>query len=196
MIAYIVPLSTTPLRFENKYVWIGDDGAVLETYEKHHPVPGEGSLRGTEPLRILARPYGMSAGAICYDYDFPAMAVAHGRLGAGLVMVPASDWKGIDPFHTQNARVRAIEGGFSVVRPTRWATSAAFDAYGRLRGALPSFEVNDRILIASVPTEHVPTLYSLIGDSVAFAYVAYLLFIMLLVARKAMARRIAFSHHD
>jgi apolipoprotein N-acyltransferase len=189
VLAYIVPISTAPLRFENKYAWIGEEGAVLETYNKHHPVPGEGSLRSFEPLRILARPFGSSAGAICYDYDFPAMAVAHGRLGAGLVVVPSSDWKGIDPYHSQNVRVRAIEGGFSVVRPTRWATSTAFDAYGRLRGALSAFEVNERILIATVPTEHIPTLYSQIGDAVALAYAAYLLCITLLAALKAKAHR-------
>jgi len=189
VLAYIVPVSIAPLRFENKYVWIGDDGAALEAYEKHHPVPGEGSVRGVESLRALARPFGTSAGAICYDYDFPAMAVAHGRLGAGLVVLPASDWKGIDPFHSQNVRVRAIEGGFSVVRPTRWATSMAFDAYGRLRGALPAFERNERILFATVPTEHVPTLYTKTGDAVAYAYAAYLLFIMILAIRKAKAQR-------
>jgi apolipoprotein N-acyltransferase len=104
------------------------------------------------------------------------------------VVLPASDWKGIDPFHSQNARVRAIEGGFSVLRPTRWATSTAFDAYGRLRGALPAFEKNERILFATVPTEHVPTLYTKIGDAVAFVYAAYVLVIMILAAVKAKAQ--------
>lgn len=67
------------------------------TYQKHHPVPGEPSIRGTEPLRVLARPYGRVGGAICYDYDFPALAREHARLGADLVVVPSSDWRGIDP---------------------------------------------------------------------------------------------------
>jgi apolipoprotein N-acyltransferase len=170
VLAYIVPLGESPFTFENKYVWITEKGEVLETYLKHHPVPGEGSVRGTEPLRVHQRPYGAAAGAICYDYDFPAMGLAHAALGAGLVVVPSSDWKGIDPYHTQMTRLRAIESGLSVVRPVRWATSMAFDAYGRTRGALPYFESNDRILLVQVPTEPVKTLYSRIGDRAGALY--------------------------
>ena len=170
VLAYIIPLSEKPFTFENKYVWISENGVVLETYLKHHPVPGEGSVRGTEPLRVHPRPYGTTAGAICYDYDFPAMGLAHAALGAGLVVVPSSDWKGIDPYHSQMARLRAIESGVSVVRPVRWATSMAFDAYGRTRGVLPYFESNDRILLVRVPTEPVKTLYAHIGDSVGAFY--------------------------
>jgi apolipoprotein N-acyltransferase len=175
VLAYIVPLSETPFSMENKYVWISESGDVLETYFKHHPVPGEGSVRGTDPLRALARPYGFAAGAICYDYDFPEMSLGHAAAGAGLVVVPASDWRGIDPYHTQMARIRAIEGGFSVVRPVRWATSGAFDAYGRQRAAMSHFEDNDRVLLATVPTTPAPTLYASIGDSAAVLYLLILL---------------------
>jgi apolipoprotein N-acyltransferase len=170
VLAYIVPLVGSDYTMENKYVWIGDDGEVLETYFKHHPVPGEGSVRGTDPLRRINRPYAVTAGAICYDYDFPGMALGHAQLGVGLVVVPSSDWRGIDPYHTQMARVRAIEGGFSVLRPVRWATSGAFDAYGRARATMPHFEENDRIIEATLPTKGVATLYSRIGDSAALGY--------------------------
>jgi len=170
VLAYVVPLGLKPLSFENKYVWLDEGGRKLETYFKHHPVPGEGSVAGTNALRTLSRPYAAAAGAICYDYDFPAMALAHAAGGAGLVAVPASDWRGIDPYHGQMARVRAIEGGFSLLRPARGATSGAFDAYGRTRATMPFFEENDRVMLASVPTERVPTLYARIGDLPALAY--------------------------
>jgi apolipoprotein N-acyltransferase len=98
------------------------------------------------------------------------MGLAHAGLGAGLVVVPSSDWRGIDPYHTQMTRLRAIESGVSVVRPVRWATSMAFDAYGRIRGALPYFESNDRILLVQVPTEPVKTVYAHIGDSAGVLY--------------------------
>jgi len=127
-------------------------------------------VTGTDPLRALVRPYAAAAGAICYDYDFPAMALGHAAVGAGLVAVPSSDWRGIDPYHGQMARVRAIEGGFSILRPARAATSWAFDAYGRPRASLPFFEDNDRVMLASLPTERVPTLYARIGDLPALAY--------------------------
>ncbi|MDH4120601.1 MAG: nitrilase [Deltaproteobacteria bacterium] len=176
MLAYAVPLSSAPFRFENKYVWFSEKGEVVETYFKHHPVPGsEPAEPGRAPLAAFDRPYGRTAGAICYDYDFPAMALGHAALGAGLVMVPSSDWKGIDPYHSQIARIRAIEGGFSVVRPVRASTSMAFDAYGRTREALPFFEQNDRVMLARVPVEPVRTLYARMGDSIGWAYGLFLL---------------------
>ncbi len=163
VLAYVVPLEGLR-RFENKYVWLGADGQVAETYYKRHPVPGEGAVVGTGPVRVLNRPYGKAAGAICYDYDFPALGRTHARLGAGLVVVPSSDWRGIDPYHGQMASIRGIEGGFSLLRPVRWATSAAFDAYGRPRATLSHFEANDRIMLATLPATPVATVYARWGD--------------------------------
>ncbi|NLY93501.1 MAG: hypothetical protein GXY23_05685 [Myxococcales bacterium] len=164
VLAYGTIESESPLLLGNRYAWISSEGEVLETYEKHHPVPGEPSIRGDAPLRALDRPWGRSAGAICYDYDFPAMAREHARLGVGLVAVPASDWLGIDPYHTQFTRIRAIEGGFSVVRPVRDATSAAYDPYGRLRGAMSAWEDGEHVMVAAVPVERVETVYAGVGD--------------------------------
>lgn len=164
VMAYAVPISTTPFLFENKYHWIRPDGTIAETYFKHHPVPGEGSVKGTEPLRAIDTEFGKVAGAICYDYDFPAMARQHGQLGVGLVVVPSSDWAGIDPIHTQMTRLRAIEGGFSVLRSVRSATAAGFDAHGRVRGWSGYFEAPDGILLTTLPVGQLPTLYRQWGD--------------------------------
>ena len=50
----------------------------------------------------------------------------------------------------------------------------AFDAYGRIRGSLPYFESNNRILLVQVPPEPVKTLYARIGDSAGAFYVLLL----------------------
>jgi apolipoprotein N-acyltransferase len=163
VLAYIVPIDGMK-RFQNKYLFIDASGRVLERYLKHHPVPGEGAVKGTAPIRVLQRPYGKVAGAICYDYDFPGLAQKHAALKAGLVFVPSSDWLGIDPYHTQMARARAIEGGFSLLRPVRWATSAAYDHLGRPRATLSHFEQNERIMLAELPVVHRATFYSQTGD--------------------------------
>lgn len=165
--AYVVLLEEGDYLYENKYVWMTPDGPV-ETYLKHHPVPGEGAVRGTAPLVAHERPYGTAAGAICYDYDFPQMSRAHAAAGTGLALVPASDWRGIDPAHSKMAAVRGIEGGYSVVRSVRWATSLATDAMGRIRGSANYFE-GERIMLASVPTARVPTLYSQTGEVLPLA---------------------------
>ncbi len=173
VMAYVVLLDGMP-RFDNKYVWFGPDGEV-ETYRKHHPVPGEGSIQGTDPLVAHDRPYGRAAGAICYDYDFPALGLEHAKLGADLVLVPSNDWRGIDPFHTQMALVRGIEGGFSVVRSVRFATSMAGDAMGRIRGSASWFE-GERVMVTRVPAKRIETLYSRIGDALPLGAGIVLLF--------------------
>jgi apolipoprotein N-acyltransferase len=54
VMAYVVPLEGMA-RFENKYTWLTPEGPV-ETYLKHHPVPGEGAVPGTDPLVAHQRP--------------------------------------------------------------------------------------------------------------------------------------------
>lgn len=165
VLAYAVLVSREPVLFGNRWVWFDPTGAKVQTYDKHHPVPGEPSVRGTDPIRVVERPWGKVGGAICYDYDFPALAAEHGRQGAVLAVVPSSDWLGIDPYHTWMARVRAIEQGFSLVRPVRWATSGAYDAYGRARGTMSPWEDNDRVMVATVPIRQVRTWYTRLGDA-------------------------------
>jgi apolipoprotein N-acyltransferase len=163
VLAYAVLETETPVLLDNKYVFIADDGAVLDEYQKHHPVPGEPSIRGSGALRLLDRPYGRVGGAICYDYDFPAIAREHARGGADLVLLPSSDWRGIHPVHTLMARVRAIEGGFSLVRSTRWAASGMFDRLGTVRAWMPPGE--DGVLVAQVPVARAETIATRLGDA-------------------------------
>lgn len=184
VLAYAVLEDDAPLRLDNKYVWLATDGAIVETYRKHHPVPSEPSIRGTAPLVAHDHPWGRAAGAICYDYDFPAVARAHGRLGADLVVVPSSDWRGIDPFHTQIARIGAISGGFALVRSVRWATSAAFDAYGRTRATMAVDEQHDRVMLATVPVTRVPTIYAAVGDAPVVALCLALVAAVIVRARR------------
>lgn len=167
--AYGVLRARAPLRYENVYRWFGPDGAEVERYDKHFLPLGEAAVPGTAPLRAHDRPWGRAAGALCYDYDSPALARAHAREGADVVLLPSSDWRGIDPQHTEMARVRAIEGGFSILRAVRAATSAAIDPQGRFRATLSPWEENDRVLVATLPARQVRTLYATVGDAPAVA---------------------------
>lgn len=157
---------------ENKFTWINADGTIAETYLKHHPVPFEGSVPGTAPLRTVATSFGNIGGAICYDFDFPEMALSFAGVDADLVVLPGMDWRGMFRRHSLMARMRAIEGGFAVLRAGNEATSMAFDDRGRILASLPSFGPNDRQMSAYMPIGHNPTLYSRIGNT--FAYLALL----------------------
>jgi apolipoprotein N-acyltransferase len=171
---YATAVSEGPPMYENKYVWMKPDGTIGEVYLKHHPVPGEPCVRGNAALAAIDTEWGRAAGAIGYDYDFPPLVRAHARLGVGLAVIAASDWRGIDPLHPQMARLRAIEGGFSLLRSAHLAASAAFDGYGRVRAMLPYFENNDRILVVTLPVASVGTLYSRIGDTLVYLAMGFL----------------------
>lgn len=162
--SYIVPHDDAQ-QYENKYVWVRPTGEIDHVYNKHYPVPGEPAIAGTEPFRAVDTAAGRATGAICYDFDFPALGLAQARLGIDLAVLPSSDWRGIDPIHTQMASVRAIEGGYSLLRSTRFGLSAGYDPYGRVRAWESSFDTQKRVLLVGLPRRGVNTVYTRIGDA-------------------------------
>jgi apolipoprotein N-acyltransferase len=175
IVAYIMPTTIEPLHYENRLRWFSPDGEERLSYLKHHPVPGEPATPGAAPAPVFATDVGLASAALCYDYDFPALARSHARGGAGLVVVPSSDWRGIDPIHSEMAAMRAIEGGFSVLRTTRWGLSAGIDAHGRLRAASSTNETKAPFVLVSLPTNAQPTPYGTLGNFVLVPLVMLLL---------------------
>jgi len=180
---------TPAVHFLNKFTWILNNGEIGETYLKHHPVIGEGSRPGVKPLKLVHTEYGNMAGAICYDYDFPEMALTHSRLGADLVLIPGMDWRGMLKRHTLMARIRAIEGGFSLFRSANGATSMGFDNLGQIRASMSDFGDNDKVLLASLPLKQNPTLYSRTGNVLAYLAIAALLVTVILSVRNHCRRK-------
>jgi len=178
---YVVPLSASPFRFENKYLMYLPDGSLAYSYNKHEPVPGEPAVKGKEVIRTIPVGGIKVGGAICYDYDFPYLAKAFGKANADIVALPSSDWRGIDPIHTKMAAVRAIEQGHSVLRSTRFGLSAAINPIGELVSQMSSWDHNDKIMLSHLPDKGVFTIYSLIGD--LFIYLC-IFFIVLFFAIK------------
>jgi apolipoprotein N-acyltransferase len=186
--AYLVPHEATRT-YENKLVWVRPDGRIDHVYNKHHPVPGEPATPGTEAFRVVDSGVGRAAAALCYDYDFPSLARAQARLGMDLAVVPSSDWRGIDPIHTQMAAVRAIENGFSLLRVTRWGLTAAYDPYGRARAWESSFDSPQQVVLARVPRHGVSTLYTTIGEAFVVLCTAFtVLALAIPVLRPRLAR--------
>jgi apolipoprotein N-acyltransferase len=184
VMAYGVKRSLKPLRFENKYLWITPDGAIADEYFKRHPVPGEGSISGSVPARVVDTAYGKMSGGICYDYDFPRIALDNARGGAGVVFAPSSDWRGIDPLHSSMARFNAVAAGVSMVRSVRAATSFASDPYGRIRATMRFGEPGDGVMLATVPVNKVETLYTRTGDVLPLITAAFSALTMALLFRR------------
>jgi apolipoprotein N-acyltransferase len=172
VVSYIAPVATAPLQYENRARWFAPDGSQRIAYLKHHPVPAEPAIAGPAPAPSVDTPLGRVSLAICYDYDFPALARAHARAGTDLVALPSSDWRGIDPIHTEMAAMRAIEGGFSLLRATRFGLSGAIDAHGRLRAQQSSNESREGFVLAALPAARTPTLYTALGNLVLLPLLA------------------------
>ena len=176
--AWIVPVQLDPLQYENVSVTFRPDGTGTPPYLKHHPVPGEPAIPGTGPLPALDTASARVGTAICYDGDFPRLGLGHARNGVDLLAVPSSDWRGIDPIHTEMLRLRAIEGGYSVVRSTRLGLSAGIDAGGRFRGTQSAYDTGDKVLLVDVPRAQIATLYRWWGDG----FIALCLLVVLVAA--------------
>jgi len=176
--SYILLVSESPFRYEDKYLLIDSTGKIINSYLKHQPVPGEPAIKGTNPLQIFEVQGTNLGGAICYDYDFPYLAKEYGNIKADIVAVPSSDWRGIDPLHTRMAAFRAVEQGHSVLRSTRFGLSAAINPYGEMSSQMSSFDSNNKIMISQLPLKGISTVYSVIGDILVYLCIAFILFFL------------------
>jgi apolipoprotein N-acyltransferase len=190
-VSLLMALSARPGNFpkeliENKVVLIDSNGEINFEYKKAKPVPGERVVRGDGKVPVHDTPFGRVAAVICFDMDFPTLIRQAGNAAADILLVPARDWKAIDPMHTRMAVFRAVENGFSMVRSTGKGLSIAVDYQGRVLSAMDSFTSRHRIMISDIPRAGVSTIYSVIGD--LFAWLSIAGFIVILFHAAARKR--------
>lgn len=165
---------------DNHVVLLGPKGQPIARYRKAVPVPGaEAELipAGVDAPPIVPTPFGRIALLICFDLDFPQVVRGVGARGADLILVPAEDWRAIDPYHSRMAELRAVENGLSLVRAARYGLSVAVDPYGQTIASSDYFLADSQSswssgspwhrgeLMALLPiTPAVPTPYTRFGD--------------------------------
>jgi apolipoprotein N-acyltransferase len=165
----------------NQSILIDPSGHILWTYDKTHPVPyGEAfvTVSGPGKLPVVATPYGRMSTAICYDTYYPALIRQAGENHTDIFLAPTNDSQPFAASALVMASYRAIENGFSMVRPTGNGLSAVIDTRGRVLSVKDYFKTGSGILLASVPTQGVTTIYSRIGDIFAELSAAGLVFMM------------------
>ncbi len=141
-------------RFYNSIYLIGDDGTILDAYDKVHLVPFGEYVPAAELLKRIGVeqlvPNGFSPGAvrraltlpfgpafaplICYEAIFPGAVLNEGPRPAFLLNVTNDGWFGrtTGPYqHFHEARVRSVEEGLPLVRAANTGISAVIDPYGR-----------------------------------------------------------------
>lgn len=163
---------------KDESVLLDPTGHVVWTYEKTHLVPfGEQGVvvQGDGKVPTVETPYGLLAGVICFDADYPAMMRQGGQAGVDLMLVPGNDWQAIDPQHTHDATFRAIENGYSLVRQASEGLSMAVDYEGRVLASSDYYTTGQQVMVAYMPMHGVYTIYSTIGDLFAWLCIIGLL---------------------
>lgn len=128
--------------------------------------------------------------AICFDMEHP-WHISQLGLKADLILNPSYDWPGLNPYHARITAFRAVETGTNIFHHCLAGTSLAVDFLGNVLatadyygqggqrqetsdsggGCVPHHpEIPCRAphIVASMPTRGTLTLYSCIGDLLAF----------------------------
>jgi apolipoprotein N-acyltransferase len=169
----------------NKLILISPDGTVGWEYLKSNLAPGmerRWSIRGDGMLRAHVSAKAKITGAICYDMDFPAHIRQAGSMSADLLLAPANDWPEIKETHWQMSRMRAIENGISILRPSSKGVSTAVDQFGRVVSGVDYLQSGGSPLSAVLPVGSVGTVYARIGDSWVWAFIVGEAFMIVLSA--------------
>ena len=175
---------------ENRHIFINDQGEIEVNYLKRYllgldPIGGEAVYmkRGPEIIPVVNTAYGNIGISICRDMSFPSFIRQAGKKHVDIMLSPAFDFprgKG------HRYLMRAIENGFSFVRPTYNGVTFAVDYHGRILASKDYFATSNEIMYADVPMKGKKTIYPIIGD--VFAWLCVLgfgAFIVLSIKGKA-----------
>ena len=198
-----------PSRFYNAAFLVKPDGTIGGIYRKMHLVPfGEyvpfkrllffvGPIveavsdfsPGTEPVMLPVGSHQAST-AICYEVIYPDLIRRFVRDGSELLTTITNDaWYGRSSAayqHWEQASMRAIEGGRFLARAANTGISGFVDPYGRVLARTDLFE--PAVVVRDVRFLTDQTIYSRIGDAVAWTSLAVTT-VALLAARRRRLRR-------
>jgi apolipoprotein N-acyltransferase len=186
-------IRSTPPELYNAAFMLNPDGRTAAVYRKIHLVPfGEffpfqrwitfvaplvqrfaPFSAGTGPVMLPVGSHQAST-AICYEVVFPSLARDAVAAGSGLLTTVTNDgWYGRSsaPYqHFEMASMRAIEQGRYLARAANTGISGIVDPYGRIVARSGIFEQVGLVGEARFLTGR--TVYSLIGDVIAYVSIA------------------------
>jgi len=153
---------------KNKHSLIDDNGNILLDYTKKY-LAGIGDVgetrvfvKGPEIIQSVDTPYGRIGVSICREIDMAKYMKQAGKQNVDIMLSPAYEWP--KNLVINYGYMRAIENGFSLVRPTYNGITFAVDFNGNILNQMDFDETEDGIMYADVPTKGVRTLYPHIGD--------------------------------
>jgi len=157
----------------NVAIVFAPDGSKVLEYDKIHLVPGhEDAYIPGEKLGSLPTAPGPWAVVVCRDLIVPELGPRLSRAGARLVFAPAWDFVADGPLESRVARLRAVEGGFALVRAAKQGVVTVSDAYGRARLAVSTSSATEVLEVVPVVPGSASTLCARAGDWFGQACVA------------------------
>ena len=170
--------------------------AWLEPLGLARLVPGDIDFYpGPGPQTLDLGPWGKAGIQICYEIVFSGQVIDRAHRPDYIVNPSNDGWFGSwgPPQHLAQARLRAIEEGVPVLRPTVNGISAVVDADGIVRGFIPRGQADlhgsiprqhGERLDGMVPPVHPPTLFARWGNSLVLAWAAILLVLATLLSQR------------
>jgi apolipoprotein N-acyltransferase len=163
----------------NMNLLISPEGNVLIHYAKRYLL-GFGEVgetrvfqKGPEIIQTASTPYGVIGVSTCRDMSFPSFIRQAGKKNVDVMLGPSYDFpKSVTPSYY----LRAVENGFSFVRPTYNGISYTVDYNGNILAKMDSEQSKDGMMFADVPVMGVRTLYSSWGDLLGWASIIGALF--------------------
>jgi apolipoprotein N-acyltransferase len=201
---YEAPREGQPERFFNAAAFVGADGRTSGSYRKMHLVPfGEyvplkavlffvkplieavsDFSAGTRPV-VFDTGRGRVSVAICYESVYPGLSQQFVDDGSQLLATITNDaWFGRSSAayqHFEMGALRAIEQGRYLIRAANTGITGAVDPYGRVLARTALFE--PAVVTVDVHLRNDRTIYSHVGDVVAWASLIGTAWLMLLSFR-------------
>ncbi len=171
----------------NRAVLIDPEGGVVWKYDKAHPGMSLATVKdGPGIVPTAETPYGHLATVICIDAWYPDLMQQVGNRDVDLMLVPGQEWPGVYRWAPQDSSFRAIEYGYSLVRPAGWDLGMIFDAQGRVLATSDYYTTNQQIVVAFVPMKGTWTVYGLVGDLFVWLCMASLFVLTALVVIRSL----------
>jgi apolipoprotein N-acyltransferase len=79
------------------------------------------------------------------------------------MLVPANDWREFGVVHPEKATIRAVENGYSLVRPDTHGLAQAVDYLGHVLAASDYYTADRQTIVAYVPVQRARTIYAATG---------------------------------
>ena len=167
-----VMVKTAPETYENQAL-VFTPNHRQATYVKQHLIPGlESDFDEGDKLTFTPGSSNTQGVIICKDLDFQRLVRSYRQAGASILFAPAWDFNNDGWLHSRIAITRGVENGLAIARSGRDGQLTISDANGHLLAEHAARENTASLVVADMPTKAPSTLYTTLGDWLAYLSLA------------------------